>query len=55
MNKLGVVVAELQLAMALFAERPKNPAIKTTLESAQKHLADAIKSLGGQDLHPDET
>jgi hypothetical protein len=55
MNKVGVVIAELQLALALSAEKPKNPAIKSTLASAQKHLAEAIKSLGGQDLHPDET
>jgi hypothetical protein len=48
MEQIRVVIAELQLVLAMLAKNPPDPRVKATLEQAEKDLKEAIRSITGQ-------
>jgi hypothetical protein len=55
MNGIRVVIAELQLIVAISTENPKDPRLKQLLTEAQSDLAAAARIVTGQDVGPIDT
>ncbi|MCZ2149777.1 MAG: hypothetical protein LC126_18610 [Bryobacterales bacterium] len=55
MEKLNLVIAELQLAIAMVEANPQDPRLKKLFDDAISDLKAAAKSITGQDPGPPDT